>query len=406
MTDFLDSPEFKEGSPTGPEAPIEPNASAESVGRTVVDGATLLDTLVAWYGRFISCDRDDLEILALWTIHTHLALECYTTPRLLLDSAMPGSGKTTVYEHMHRLTCRAVHFASLSSPALLVRILQNGIRTLLIDEVDRTLSPEKPGAGELTAVLNSGYKVGATRPVLTPVKGGGWKECEMETFSPAVLSGNSPLLAEDTRSRTIRILLSPDIDGFIEDSDWEYIEPEAIKLHTTITDWADSVRDDVSRMKVDLPEGCRGRSREKWRPLKRVACAAGGRWPAVADKLTVRDMAEEAADRIDGLRNLPPAVVVMQDLYEIWSDKGFAAGRPFVGTVDLVSMLAEHNTVQWGELSTYGKRLTETRLGRMITQVAKVHSKRERRDGPRGYYRVDLEPAWHRLGIRGIRASL
>jgi hypothetical protein len=64
--------------------------------------------------------------------------------------------------------------ASLSSPALLTRVLDAGMRTVLIDEADRSLNPDKDGVGELLAVLNSGYKRGGTRPVLTPAKGGDW----------------------------------------------------------------------------------------------------------------------------------------------------------------------------------------------------------------------------------------
>jgi len=364
----------------------------------VIDGAPLLDEVVEWFGRFICCDPLDLKILALFTLHTHLAIECYTTPRLLLDSAMPGSGKTTVCEHLSRLACNGVLFASLSSPAMLVRILNDGINTLLIDEVDRTLSPDKQDVGDLIAVLNSGYKRGATRPVLVPT-GGGWTPVKMPTFAPVVLAGNSPLLPDDTRSRCIRILLAPDIDGTIEDSDWEFIEVEAEELQGRIAAWAEQVREQVSSLKVDLPSECRGRSREKGRPLMRIAIAAGGLWPDQVKELIARDLAEEEADREDGLRNLPPAMVLMHDLYTVWSEGGLCAGRIFVGSRELVNVLALHNPEQWSENNRFQKRLTETRLGRMISQVCKVHSSRETREGPRGYYRADLEPAWNRLGI-------
>lgn len=374
--------------------PAEHNDSVEPI-----DGAQLLDAVMDWYAKFINCDVLDLEILSLFTVHTHLVVECYTTPRLLLDSAMPGSGKTTVCEHLSRLACNGVLFASLSSTAMLVRLLENGISTLLIDEVDRTLAPDKQGVGDLIAVLNSGYKRGATRPVLVPAKGGGWNTTKMSTFAPVVLAGNSPHLPDDTRSRCIRILLSPDLDGSIDDSDWEFIEVEAKELHDQIAAWADQVREDVSSLKVDLPAECRARSREKWRPLLRVAEAAGKHWPPRVADLIARDLAEEEADRADGLRTLPPAVVLMHDLYALWSTDGLFAGKAFAGTKEIVNTLAFHNPDQWGESNRYGKRLNDVRLGRMISQVSKVHSSRETRDGPRGYYRVDLEPAWARLGI-------
>jgi hypothetical protein len=38
--------------------------------------------------------------LALWTVHTHLAEACYTTPRLQLDSLVESAGKTTALDHL------------------------------------------------------------------------------------------------------------------------------------------------------------------------------------------------------------------------------------------------------------------------------------------------------------------
>ena len=75
----------------------------------VVDGAELLDNLAEWWGRFIAVTNpDDLYLLPLWTVHTHLVNELYTTPRLLIDSIMEGSGKSTVIDHLNRLCVRPV----------------------------------------------------------------------------------------------------------------------------------------------------------------------------------------------------------------------------------------------------------------------------------------------------------
>jgi hypothetical protein len=60
--------------------------------------------------------------------------------------------------------------ASISSAAMLARITANEVRTLLIDEADRALNPKRPGVDDLIAILNSGYKRGATRPVLVQSK--------------------------------------------------------------------------------------------------------------------------------------------------------------------------------------------------------------------------------------------
>ena len=69
---------------------------------------------------------------------------------------------------------------------------------------------------------------------------------------------------------------------------------------------------------VDLPEKCRGRSKEKWRPLKRVAVLVGGAWPGIADRLIERNIAEDEAERDSGLKARPPGMVLLTDLRKIW----------------------------------------------------------------------------------------
>jgi hypothetical protein len=363
-------------------------------GGTVNDGR-VLDHVEAWFGRYLRVSDDgDLKLLTVWTVGTHLAAELYTSPRLLFDSTMPGSGKTTALDHLSRLACNPVQAATLSSPALLPRLLENGIRTILLDEVDRSLRPDKPGVADLIGILNSGYRRGATRPVLVPTKGGGWEVREMPTFGPVAMAGNSPNLPDDTQSRALRILLMPDLDGTIEDSDWEFIEDDAAELRLEVEAFADAVRDKVTGLSVTLPSGCIGRSKEKWRPLKRVAVAAGGRWPAVVDDLIDRNLVEDAQEREAGLRNLPPGMVALTDLHAVWPGV-----EPFVPTGDLVSKLIQHNPEYWGFSSPYGKALTEKRFGRLINQASRVTSQRPGGAGRRGYLRSHLEPVWARLRI-------
>src|SRR5215212_6161994 len=228
--------------------------------RQLIDGDALLLDIRDWFATYISTVAEaDHDLLALWAAHTHLVWETYTTPRLQLDSPVPGAGKTTCLDHLQRLCLKPVQMASLSSPALLTRMLDAERRTILIDEADRSLNPDKEGIADLLALLNSGYKRGATRPVLVPVKGGGWDVKEMPTFAAVAMAGNNPNLPEDTRSRIIRVLLLPDLDGRVEESDWELIEDEAADLHDQLERWADQVREQVRAERPGLPEGVNGR---------------------------------------------------------------------------------------------------------------------------------------------------
>jgi hypothetical protein len=349
-----------------------------------------------WFSRFVcTTDDADLDLLTLWAAHTYVATETYSTPRLILDSSMPGAGKTTTLEHLAHLCFEPVQAASLSSPALLARILATSPRTILIDEVDRNLDPKKPGVDELLAVLNSGYKRGATRPVLVPVKGGSWDVEEMPTFGPVAMAGNAPHLPDDTRSRSIRVLLMPDLDGRVEPSDWEDIEIQAGDLQEALAQAMDGAREQIRNTHPILPTGCVGRMREKWNPLARVAHVAGGEWIERVETLINRDIAEVEAERADGLTKVPPAVVLIRDMYQIWE----AEQETFLRTSAIVSRLIDHRPDMWGEESSYGRALTAKRLGQMLAQGAKVHSGKV--GGERGYTRASFRTVWGRMGLGG-----
>jgi hypothetical protein len=361
-----------------------------------IDGAELLDDVRTWFARFICVvDDGDLDILTLWSAHTHLARELYTTPRLLIDSPIHESGKTTLLEHLQRLCLSPIQAAVISSEALLPRMLEQSLHTVLLDEANRTLRKDKPGVEDLLAVLNSGYRFGATRPVLMPAGNGEWQVRKMSTFAPVAMAGNGPNLPDDTMSRTLRILMYPDMDDVSEESDWEFIEGEARELGARIVDWADSVRTVIKETTVELPKGCTRRARERWRPLKRIAVMAGGEWPVITDELILANLAQDAAEREAGLRTRPARMAVLADLYAVWPED-----EKFVATSDLVRRLIAHDPDYWGAESPYGKELTETRFGRMLSGAAKVTSQRPGGSAsPRGFLRSQLESAWQRLRI-------
>jgi hypothetical protein len=364
-----------------------------------IDGAALLDDVRAWFARFICVvDDGDLDVLALWTVHTHLATELRTSPRLLITSPIHESGKTTLLEHLERLCRNTVQAAVISSEALLPRMLEQELYTVLLDEAHRSLRPDKPGVEDLLSVINTDYRFGAARPVLMPAGNGEWKVRKMSTFAPVALAGNSPQLPDDTVSRTLRVLMYPDVADIAEETDWEFLDDEAKALATRIADWADSVRAMIGQTVVDLPNGCTRRARERWRPLKRIAELAGGRWPIATDDQIRADLAQEEAERRDGLRHRPPEVTVLDDLYAVWpaDDEGPLA---FAATSDLVRLLLRHNPDYWGVDSPYGKQLTAHRFGRLLSAAAKATSKRPGGRGPRGFLHSQLETAWDRLAV-------
>src|SRR6185312_5821066 len=95
------------GSGIAPDGSVSQTASARPLGwlrppqsgATVRAGHEVLDDLAAFVARFsVFPSEHCAPTLALWYAHTHAVEQFYVTPRLILDAAEPGSGKTRVLE--------------------------------------------------------------------------------------------------------------------------------------------------------------------------------------------------------------------------------------------------------------------------------------------------------------------
>lgn len=363
------------------------------------DGALLLDDVRSWFADFIRVmNDDDLDLLALWAVHTHAVRDLPSTPRLLIDSPLPGSGKTTCLEHLQHLCFKPVSMSNISSAALLTRILEDEPRTLLLDEVDRTLRRENPITPDLLAIMNSGYKKGSTRPVLTPGGKGGkdWVVKEMPTYAPIAMAGNAPNLPDDTRTRTIRVLLMPDLEGVVSESDWESIENSSRLLQGRIARWAELASPQLSECRPALPPQVRNRFREKWTPLRRVAELAGNDWPKKVDAMAVTDVEQAEQDREDGLMVDKPHIKLMRHLSEEWPP-----GQKLVSSGELVDLLAMNHPSEWGDDNPFGSAITPQRMGKMLVANYKINTFRESSgERRRGYLLADFLRVWPRVGVQ------
>lgn len=386
-------------SATGSTASTGPTGSNETpTGSEIEPTESFLDVLKAVRSHFesyvMTMTEEDLDILTLWTIHTHLCFETYTTPRLILDSAVHGSGKTTVLEHIERLGMNPVQMSNVSSPAMLARILDQSMRTILIDEADRSLNPQKPGIDDIIAIINSGYKRGASRPVLVPNKEEGWVAKEMPTFSPVAMAGNAPQLPDDTKSRSLTVLLMPAQEGDVEETDWEVMDDEVKALGERLAAAADRVREQVKGNRPNVPKGCIGRMKERWLPLKRVAAAASDAWAERVDHLILRDLEAQRLADDEGIQSQPPHVHLARDIHTLFERDG----TRFIETSLLLERLIDMNPDMWSKNSNYGKDITAQRLSRFLVNRYGIHSSRVG-SKPRGYYRDDFKRAWAALKI-------
>lgn len=394
-----------------PQAPVRCSVTSSSTsapdGSDGLDGfdgspaipvETILDKVRSHLSRYLhTASEVDLDVLALWAVHTHLAAESYTTPRLILTSPIPGSGKTTVLEHFERLVPNPVQMSSVSSSALIPRILAAQPSVLLIDEAEKALSPGKPGIGDVLGVLNSGYKIGGKRPTLVPSNDGGWESKNLPTFAPVAMAGNAPDLPEDTMQRSIVVTMFPASEGEVEESDWEVLDPEVLGLGADIAAWADSIRDEVRKTRPSVPKGCIGRVKERWLPLKRVAVFAGGDWPERVDRMIIANLDEMARDHEEGLSTMPIHVHLLRDLHGLF----LAEDMAFLPTQDILSMLEAHHPERWSASSSFGRTLTAQRMGQMLAKRFGIRSGKDATDR-RGYHRGAFTRGWRAIGLDDV----
>jgi hypothetical protein len=358
----------------------------------------LIEEIRTWLGTFIKVmDESDLDVLALWALHTWVCEETYTTPRLLINSPSPGSGKTTLMEHLAKFSKSPIQAASVSSAAVLARATATAIRTILIDEVDRVLNPKRPNVEELLAVINSGYRRGAVRIVSATRGKNDWEVAEMPTFSPIAIAGNSPLLPDDTLSRCIIVRLLPDIQGTVQPSDWEFLEEPAAELALRIEQVMNEHREAIRVSRPDLPPGCVNRLKERWNPLKRIAAVAGAEWSERVDQLILRDIESASQQAENSDLQLSVNLQLAKDLFAVFGNEG-----GFIPTGQLVAKLIRHNPDQWSLSSYYGKDLTPQRLGRILNSAYGMNSLRIG-DSARGYHSDQFKRVWQQLGISPIK---
>jgi hypothetical protein len=353
-----------------------------------------LDQLEKHFRKYVFLIQpDDYKKLAVWAFHTHVADVTFTSPRLLLESPLPGSGKTTVLEHLNLLCLNAYQMAGAPTPALIGRLLDTGIHTFLLDEAHNIIDPKNPKNAELIAAVNGGYKYGAKRPVLIPGKGGTWEAANMSVYGPMAISGNNPQLADDTRERCITIRLLKDTRERVTESNWELIEPDTLDLAEYVATTAELAREAIRACQPRLPDGCKNRDRERWKPLARIATVAGRKWADDMREIITRELERAKVENESAGANVPPAIQLIVDL-----EKLFTPETNFLPTAVILAALNTEHPDRWGRLGPLGKDLTPQRMGRMLVRGFGITAGKD--SDTRGYYVGPFIAAWEALGIR------
>lgn len=379
-------------------APERPLSWLAPVPTELRAGHDVLDDVTAFLNRFVVFPNEHCApTVALWFAHTHAANRFYITPRLILDSAEPGSGKTRVLE-VAALLVHSPESTISTTPAALFRLVSASRITILFDEVDAVFNA-KGGNEDLRGLLNAGYKQGAT---VTRCAGDA-KSMKVErfpVFAPVALGGIAGNMPATITTRAVTIhMRRRRSDQTVEQFRQRTAERDARPIREALAAWMASVADQVADAIPSLPDGVVDRSAEIWEPLVAIADAAGGEWPERARQACAHFVLKSSQPVTNGVR-------LLADLRTIYDRHN--ATR--LATKALLADLTELEDAPWGDLDGRGKQLDGRRLAAELARygIAPVAFKDDSDTTVKGYVtyatnrtksqkaQVGLSDAWDR----------
>jgi uncharacterized protein DUF3631 len=347
----------------------------------------ILNDIYDFLGRFIVYPSDEARVVhALWIAHTHLMDEWYISPRLLFLSPTRGTGKTTALQMTNLLVPCGVLTANATAAYIFRRIGDQSkpLPSLQYDEIDTVFSiRSKKDTEELRAILNAGYKKGAT---VGRCVGDNFNTQDFPVYCPVALAGIDQLSGFETvRSRSIVIEMQRRKPGeVVQRYRSRDVDPEGASLRERLSEWAKTVKG-IGDDRPMIPNGISDRDEEIWEPLLAIADRAGGDWPDKARcsavalvALTGKGTGGDLGERL------------LSDLRSIFE------GRDRYHTNSIISILINKEESPWSVIDN-GKPINARLLAEMLRPY-KVTPKDIRIGGIvlKGYEADDFTDAWER----------
>ncbi|WP_225507763.1 DUF3631 domain-containing protein [Mycolicibacterium fortuitum] len=357
--------------------------------------AKLLDQVNAMVNKYVAFPSEHHSVVvALWVLHTWTVNAFYVTPRLILDSAEPGSGKTRVLELL-ALLCRSAKLTLSTTTAALYRRIaaaqDEGLQppTVLQDEADAIFGKTStPQAEDLRALFNAGYRKGAT---VDRCEGDAknMKVREFPVHAPVALAGLAGRMPDTIRTRGVTLHMRrrrPDqkVSDFRERDAQAEVAPIREQLET----WAGEQEDLLAAARPKMPAGVTDRAAEIWEPLIAIADLAGDGWATKARAACTYFVVSSASDD----ERLSLGQRLLRDIKQVFDNEAMNA----MWSSDIIAKLTSDPESEWRDL--WGKTLDQRRLAKELARygvksksvrIGVATSKGYDIDGPTG-----LRQAW------------
>jgi putative DNA primase/helicase len=340
-----------------------------------VDGAGLLDDLLATIRRFCVLPEHSDILIAAWVLHAH-AHDCADiSPILCLTSPEKRCGKSTTASVVAALVPRPMHVINVS-PAVVFRVIEAHKPTLIIDEGDTFLQDN----GDMRGLLNGGHDR-RTAYVWRSV-GDDHEPRRFRVWGPKVLAmiGCPPDTIMD-RSILVRLRRKRPEDQVERFS--ARLGDALAPLARKAARWVCDNRIRLSAADPDMPDELNDRAQDNARSICAIVDTAGGSWPRRLRAALVAVSRQEIEDD-----PASPGVLLLSDIAEIldrW--KGVT-----ISSHELLAELTADEEGPWAEW-----RRGDPITARGIAKLLKEFGIRPTRDRNGRFYRVaDLRDACDR----------
>jgi hypothetical protein len=239
-----------------------------------VDGAALLEEMIAAHRRHVVMSEEYGLAASLWAIHCHAIEAAEHSPRLQIRSAAYRCGKTTLLRVISAIVPKPVSTESITMSALF-RLIELCQPTILLDEVETTL---KRGDGktdneEMRGILNSGHR-----------RGGGVIRTVGDDFEPRLFTVFAPLcfcwlvrrgeqVAQTIADRSITIELRRRLKG----EEITRLRSNRVGHLSTLgrraARWVAANKAALADADPAMPDELNDRAQDNWRPLIAIADA-------------------------------------------------------------------------------------------------------------------------------------
>jgi hypothetical protein len=373
---------------------------------------TLINQVVDFYRQYLSCSPEQLDLLALWTLHTHMFLAAPFSPSLNIHSREKQSGKTVCLQLL-RLLCDDPWMHTAVAPSLLLRQLTNAepnhfIGTLLLDDCHATLGSSRMNV-KLQGLLTASFQQHGCYTV--ELKEGDSRVFDdIHVFFPTAFAGHGRLhsslaersisIALESKEPVLRCQPKACPEASAEGEPGSSFKPfrfyEAQKsarpLSEALREWGaanDEFFSSIAPYKDDqFPSEFTFRQRDCAEPLLHIADFIGGEWPQRARTALVNAFALAAFEDFYSSKQ------VLSDLRDAFAAKD---NPEWISTADLIEFLHAMDNRQWDQWNK-AKPMKPQDLASLLKPFG-IHPENHRTSPKtvlKGYDLETLQPSWNR----------